>query len=353
MALPDRLPESRIPDPRAAPRLRWGVIGTGWIADRFVRALQQQTDQSVVAAASRNAERAAAFASEYGLERSYDTPEQLVSAPNLDVIYVATAHPAHLPMALLSLEAGKHTVVEKPLGINAREAAQIADAARQADVLCMEALWTLFLPKFDVIRQILDSGLLGDIRSVQADHGEWFAEDHRIMDAAQAGGPMLDLGTYPVSFATWVLGPPLRVQAAGQSHRTAGNGQAAAILTTADDRLAVLHTTMLGNTPTRASMIGTEATLEIDGPFYQPGSFAVRSSDGTGVLEYREPAIGHAALHFEAAEAARCIAAGATESPIRPPADSITTLEVMDEIRRQLGIRYPTEAESDLTTTGA
>jgi hypothetical protein len=140
MALPDRLPESRVPDPRAAPGLRWGVIGTGWIADRFVRALQQHTDQSVVAAAARNAERAAAFASEHRLERSYDTPEQLVSAPNVDVIYVATTHPAHLPMALLSLEAGKHTVVEKPLGINAREAAQIADTARQADVLCMEAL---------------------------------------------------------------------------------------------------------------------------------------------------------------------------------------------------------------------
>jgi predicted dehydrogenase len=94
------------------------VIGTGWIADRFVRALQQHTDQSVVAAAARNAERAAAFASKHELERSYDTPEQLVSAPNVDVIYVATTHPAHLPMALLSLEAGKHTVVEKPLGIN-------------------------------------------------------------------------------------------------------------------------------------------------------------------------------------------------------------------------------------------
>jgi predicted dehydrogenase len=180
---------------------------------------------------------------------------------------------------------------------------------------------------------------------VQADHGEWFPADHRIMDAAQAGGPMLDLGTYPVSFATWVLGPPLRVQAAGQSHPTAGSGQAAAIVTTADDRLAVLHTTMLGNTPTRASVIGTEATLEIDGPFYQPGNFNVHSSGGA-ILGYREPAIGHAALHFEAAEAARCIAAGATESPIRPPDDSIATLEVMDEIRRQLGIRYPTETEA-------
>jgi predicted dehydrogenase len=120
-----------------------------------------------------------------------------VSAADLDVVYIATTHPAHLPMALLSLEAGKPTVVEKPLGLNALEARRIADAARQGRVLCMEALWTLFLPKFDVIRQILDSGLLGDVRSVLADDGEWFSADHRIMDPAQAGGPMLDLGTYP------------------------------------------------------------------------------------------------------------------------------------------------------------
>jgi predicted dehydrogenase len=247
---------------------------------------------------------------------------------------------------VLSLDAGKPTVVEKPLGLNAPEARRIADAARRARVFCMEALWTLFLPKFDVIRQILDAGLLGDVRSVLADHGEWFPAEHRIMDAEQAGGPMLDLGTYPVSFATWVLGPPLRLQAAGQTHPNGVNAEAAAILTAADDRLAMLHTTILANTPTRASVTGTDASLEIDGPFYQPGDFDVRSGDGTQTLEYREPAIGHAALHFEAAEAARCIAVGAIESPIRPVTDSIATLEVMDEIRGQLGIRYPTETSS-------
>jgi predicted dehydrogenase len=343
MAFPDRLPESRVADPRVAPRMRWGVIGTGWIADRFVRALQQNTDQSVVAVAARNAERAVTFAQVHGLERSNSTPEQLVGAADLDVVYVATTHPAHLPMALLSLDAGKPTVVEKPLGLNAAEARRIADAARQARVFCMEALWTLFLPKFDVIRQVLASGLLGDVRSVLADDGEWFPADHRIMDAAQAGGPMLDLGTYPVSFAAWVLGPALRVQAAGQPHPNGVNGEAAAILTAADNRLAMLHTTILADTPTRASVIGTQASLVIEGPFYQPGDFNVRSSDGSRTLKYHEPAIGHAALHFEAAEAARCIAAGATESPIRPLADSIVTLDVMDEIRAQLGIRYPTE----------
>jgi predicted dehydrogenase len=323
--------------------MRWGVIGTGWIAERFVRALQQNTGQSVIAVAARNSERAAAFARAHGLQRSHSTPEQMVKAADLDVVYVATTHPAHLPMALLSLAAGKPTVVEKPLALNASEARRITDAARQAGVLCMEALWTLFLPKFDVIRQILDSGKLGDVRSVLADHGEWFPPDDRIMDPAQAGGPMLDLGTYPVSFATWVLGPAVRVQAAGQPHPAGINAEAAAILTTADDRLALVHTTILGNTATRASVIATDASLDIDGPFYQPGGFVVRSYDGAWILEYREPTIGHAALHFEATEAARCIAAGATESPVRPLADSIATLEVMDEIRRQLGIRYPTE----------
>jgi predicted dehydrogenase len=154
--------------------MRWGVIGTGWIADRFVRALQQNTDQSVLAVAARNAERAAAFAQAHGIERSHSTPEQMVSGADVDVVYVATTHPAHLPTALLSLEAGKPTVVEKPLGLNASEARRIADAARQARVFCMEALWMVFLPKFDVIRQILYSGLLGDVRSVLADHGEWF-----------------------------------------------------------------------------------------------------------------------------------------------------------------------------------
>ena len=140
---------------------------------------------------------------------------QLVADPDIDVVYIATPHTAHHPCARLALEAGKHTLVEKPLGINASEAAEIAALADGRGLFCMEALWTFFLPKFDVVRQLLEDGALGEIRTVLADHGEDFTAEHRILRADLAGGPLLDLGTYPVSFATWVLGEPERVLADG------------------------------------------------------------------------------------------------------------------------------------------
>jgi len=192
-----------------------------------------------------------------------------------------------------------------------------------------------------VIRQLLETGVLGEVHTVQADCGEFFAPDHRILRADLAGGPLLDLGTYPIAFATWVLGPPVHVQAAGQPHPAGVNGQLAAILADADGNQAVLHTTVFGITPTTATIAGTRATLTLDGPFYQPGGFALRSADGEHELTWTEERVEHDALHFEAAAVATCIAEGRLESPLRPLADSVATMAVMDEIRRRTGIVFP------------
>jgi predicted dehydrogenase len=228
------------------------VLGTGWIADRFVRSLRRHTRQQVLAVGSRDAGRSAAFAGRHGLPRAHGSYEDLVAGPDVDVVYVATAHPAHHPCATLALEAGKHTVVEKPLALNADQAADIARLAAGRGRFCMEALWTFFLPKFDIVRQLLDAGALGEVRTVRAEYGEHFTAEHRILRPDLAGGPLLDLGTYPVSLATWVLGPPARVLAAGQPHPAGVNGQAAAILCDPRGNQAVLHTTLLSNTPTTA-----------------------------------------------------------------------------------------------------
>jgi predicted dehydrogenase len=209
-------------------------------------------------------------------------------------------------------------------------------------VFFAEAMWTMFLPKFDVIRQLLESGALGEIRTVIADHGEYFASDHRIMRHDLAGGPLLDLGTYPISFATWILGEPAAVLAAGQGHPAGVNGQVSAVLSDAAGNQAVLNTTIFSTTPTTGVIAGTRATLTIPGPFYQPGDMTLTSAVGE-VLTYSEPAIGHDGLYFEAAEVARCITAGLLESPLRPLADSIATMRVVDEIRRQLGIVFDEE----------
>jgi predicted dehydrogenase len=324
----------------AAPVLRWGVLGSGWIAERFIGSLQRHTSQQLLAVGSRDGDRAAAFAGRHGVPRSYGSYARLVADADVDVVYIATPHAEHLPCARLALEAGKPVLVEKPLGLDAAQAGEIADVAAAQGLFCMEALWTFFLPKFDVVRQLLDAEALGEIRTVLADIGEHFTAEHRIMRADLAGGPLLDLGTYPVALATWVLGPPARVLAAGQPHPAGVNGQLAAILEDASGNEAVVHTTLFANTPTTATIAGTDGTLTLSGPFYQPGGFVLTSADGERRLRFTEPLIAHEALYFEAAEVARSIAAGRCESPLRRLADSITTLRAMDEIRQQCGITF-------------
>ncbi len=333
--LPTSLPAARTPDPRTAPALRWGIVGPGWIAERFVGAMQRNTGQIVLAVGSRRADRSAAFAAKHGIERSYGSYEALLADPDVDVVYIATPHNAHYPLAKLAIAAGKPTVVEKPLALNASQAAELRDLATANGVFLMEALWTVFLPKFDVIRQLLADGAFGDIHTVLADHGEYFEADHRILRHDLAGGPMLDLGTYPVSFAQFVLGPPAEIQAAGRPHPAGVNGQVSAILG-GDPAQAVVTTTVFANTPTTAAICGTAATLAIPGPFYQPGPMTLTSVGGAS-LTFDEPAIAHEGLFFEAVEAARCIREGRTESPLRPVADSVATLTTMDEMRRQIG----------------
>ena len=197
------LPLPRTPDPYEAPALRWGVLGPGWIAQRFVESLQANTGQHVLAVASRDQSRASAFAAQWSLAKAYDSYEALFDDPDIDIVYIATTHPSHRNNALDALNAGKHVLVEKPLAMDAGGARDIAAAAANANRFAGEAMWTQFLPKFDVIRQLLDDGVLGEVRTVIADHGEFFTPDHRIYDPELAGGPLLDLGTYPIALHTW------------------------------------------------------------------------------------------------------------------------------------------------------
>lgn len=337
--LPSQLPSPRTPDSMAAPPLRWGILGPGWIADQFVGALRAHTRQLIQAVGSRRPDAASAAAERYGAVTAHGSYEALVADPTIDVVYVATPHNFHLPHALLAIEAGKHVLVEKPVGLSADEARAIDTAARGAGVFAMEAMWTLFLPKFDVVRQLLADGALGDLHTVLADMGESFDPSHRIFDPTLAGGPLLDLGTYPSTLATWVLGVPEAVSATGTPAADGVNGQVGALLSSPES-IAALHFSCLGETPTTAAISGSAAVVELDRIWYQPGGFTLRDVSGKGTLRWEEPAIAHAGLHFEAAEVARRISAGETGSPLRPFADTITTLETMDRIRQSVGFDF-------------
>lgn len=339
------LPPPRTPDPMAAPSLRWGVLAPGGIAHSFARALQAGSTQRLQAVASRSLDRAQAFADEFGGPAAYGSAAELVEDPDVDVVYVASPHSEHHAQAKLAIEAGKAVLVEKAFTRNAREARDLAESATAATVFAMEAMWTRFLPHLDVVRRCLEEGLLGEVHTVMADHGQPLYPDgpRRLADPALAGGALLDLGIYPVSFAHFVLSEVTHVSAHGSLTPEGVDAQSAITLASGSGALAVLGTSMLTGTASTASICGTRGRLELDGPFYRHGTTVrLLGPDGRHLDEYTAPTPDHG-LHFQAAEVARQVEAGETQSPLMPLDTSVAVMEVLDAVRRQLGVTYPGE----------
>ncbi|GAA2057145.1 Gfo/Idh/MocA family protein [Leifsonia soli] len=335
------LPLPRHPDPADAPPLRWGVLGPGAIAADFTDSLHRHTRQRVVAAGSRSAERAQAFADAHGVDRSYSSYEELVADPDVEVVYIATPHSEHLEHALLAIAAGKHVLIEKPMAVTAGQAGRIVAAAREAGVFAMEAMWTRYLPQTDIVRQLLEDGALGDVRVVTADFGGRAAFDpsSRLWNPALAGGALLDLGVYTVSWASFALGAPAGIIASGTLAETGVDEQAALVLSSAGGGQALLSTTLLAETPSLATISGSAGRVETDSPFWGPSGLRVFRGDGTLAAHWRDP-YGRPhrdGMSYEAAALARFVAEGRTESPLHPLAEAVDTLATIDEARRQLG----------------
>ena len=337
------LPSPRTPDPADAPPLRWGILAPGGIANTFVEALHRFTPQRAVAVGSRSAERAAAFAGRWGIERAHGSYEALVADPDVDAVYIASPHSHHREQALLAIAAGKHVLVEKAFTRTAAEAREVVDTARAAGVTAVEAMWTRYLPATDIVRQLLADGALGAIETLTADHGQWFAFDRssRLFAPELAGGALLDLGVYPVSYASFVLGTPTRMSAAGTLTETGVDRQVSAVLEYASGATALVTTTLAARTPTRASISGTDARVELAGPFYTPQVVRLIGRDGE-VFESEAPRIpGHLGLCHEASHLAQLVADGATESPLLGLDETVSIMETMDAMRAQVGVVAP------------
>lgn len=331
----------------SAPPLRWGILAPGRIANAFVRSVAAHTRQQVVACGSRSIERAETFARGHGIARAHGSYEALLADTEVDAVYVASPHSAHAEHALAAVAAGKHVLVEKPFARNATEASEVVAAARASGVTLMEAMWTRFLPHVDVVRQALADGLLGEVETVIADHGQRMEFDPagRLFDPALAGGALLDLGVYPVSFASFVLGTPGHVSATGTLTPTGVDRQASAVLSgyRGSAAQAVVTTTLAARTPTVASVSGTEARLEIPGAFYTPQQVRLVTRDGEAVVGELPPVHGPEGLCYQAAHFAGLVAEGVAESPLLPLDETVSVMATLDEIRAQVGVRYPGE----------
>ena len=323
------------------PPVRFGVIGTGGIADSFTRDLALLPDAEMVAVGSRQQASADAFGDEHGIGRRHASYAALATDPEVDVVYVSTPHPDHHASARLGIDAGKAVLVEKPFTMDAVEALDLVTAAGERGTFLMEAMWARFTPHLVRVREILASGVLGTITTVVADHAQWFEQDpaFRLFAPELGGGALLDLGVYPVSLASMVLGTPSRVTARSAQTFTGVDGQTSILLEHPGGAHAVLTSTLRAAGSNRAAIVGTQGRLEIDSVWYAPTTFTVTMRSGE-VSRYDEPHEGRGLRH-EAAEVVRCLRAGLVESPVMPRDETVAIMATMDEIRRQIGLTYP------------
>jgi predicted dehydrogenase len=315
--------------------LGWGLIGTGGIAETFAADLMFTDSGRAVAVGSRHMDSANRFADAFDIPNRHASYEELIADPDVDVVYVATPHPMHHANALLALRAGKPVLVEKAFTMNAAEARDLVATARAERLFLMEAMWTRCLPHIAEIRRLLAEGALGEIVTVTADHGQWFARDpgFRLFAPELGGGALLDLGVYPVSFASMVLGTPDRIVSLIDPAFTGVDGQTSMLFGYASGAQAILTCTSSAKSPTRGAIVGTDARIEIEGDFYAPTSFTLitRAGDPT----YFEAPDEGRGLWYEAEEVARCLREGLLESPLMPLDESVSIMETMDAVLAQ------------------
>jgi predicted dehydrogenase len=265
----------------------------------------------------------------------------VVEDPDVDIVYIATTHPFHREQALMAIDAGKHVLIEKPLTLNAAHAREVLTAARDKGVFVMEAVWMRANPLILKAQELVAQGVIGDVVAVHADFSieVGFDPAHRLFDLANGGGALLDLGVYPMHFAWLFLGRPDTQQVLGTLSPTGSDATVALQWGYDSGATAQLRCATTAWTPGRATIAGTAGSISVEPWFLNPGRLVVTTSEGESRVDGEETAYGP-----QVEEVERCLRAGLLESPRVPHADTIAILELIDQARADLGVRYPGEA---------
>jgi predicted dehydrogenase len=324
-------------------KYKWGILGPGTISRKFANDLKLLDGAELYAVGSRSIDTAQIYAAEYSIPRVYGSYEELLRDPDVEIIYIATPHPMHKEWVIKSLEAGKAVLCEKPITVNAFEAEEIFNAARENDVFFMEAMWTRFLPVMIKVKEWIKSGAIGEVRMLKADFG--FRADlnreGRLFNPSLGGGALLDAGIYPISLAYMIFDKtPVEIISTAHLGGTGVDEQGASIFKYDKGELAILESAVRTNTPQEAYILGTKGSIKIP-QFWCAKSAILSTDDGERkVYEDNRLSIGYG---FEAEEVMNCLSKGEKESSLMPLVESLEIIKTMDIIRGQYGLTYPFE----------
>ena len=323
--------------------IRWGILGCGRIARKFVADLSLVQDARLTALGARRLEDAQTFAKEFPAPHVHGSYEDLVTDPEVDVIYVATPHALHHEHTLLCLKHGKAVLCEKAFALNLRQAQEMVNVSKKSGVFLMEALWSKFLPQFQKMQELITSGELGEIRNVLVDFGfiPQAPIPPRLYDPALGGGSLLDIGIYNVFLVLSVLGRPDTIEASMTPSPEGVDQQCAALFKYQNGAMAQLFSSLTSNLGTEADIGGTKNRMRLTSRFYAPSAkielFSGREETKQTIPVQKESGSGY---QYEARHVGDCLRKGLIESPVMTHADSLLIMETMDRIRSAAGIHY-------------
>jgi predicted dehydrogenase len=324
--------------------VNWGILGAGNIAKKLAADIALVDNAQLVAVGSRSREKASEFAKEFNVPHVHYSYEDLAKNPEVHVIYVATPHSHHHENTLMCLESNKAVLCEKAFAVNYRQAKEMTEKAKEKGLFLMEAMWTKFLPHYNKMKSIVDSGQLGSISSVLINFGfrPRIPVPARLFDPALAGGTILDIGVYNVFIAMSVLGRPDEIEAHMTPAPTGIDEQCSVLLKYRHGAMAQLFSSFVAHLPTEADINGSEGRLRLTHRFYAPEStleFYPDKMDSKQIVSFDNPQYGWG-YHHEVKHVCECLENNLNESPVMSHGNTLALMEVLDEIRLKAGIRY-------------
>jgi predicted dehydrogenase len=323
-------------------KVKWAILGAGKIAHKFAQDIKAVPDAELVAVASRDKERAAQFAAQYNIPTtlSYD---ELYASTSADAVYIATTHNFHCEQSIACMEGGKAVLCEKPIAISDSEAAQMTACADKNGVFLMEALWTYFLPAMQQARTWVSEGKIGTIKTIHADfcYEMEYNPEGRLFNPLLAGGALLDLGIYPVALATYFMdNKPDDIKATAFMSNTAVD-ESTTMMFRYPQANAFLYASMRDRSQNKARIVGTEGHIEIP-EFFKAQSAQLFNKEGKQIDAFTDGRTTWG-YDYEIREATACILRGEKQSSVVPHRRSNELQEILTEVRRQIGLHYPSE----------
>ncbi|MBI9104698.1 MAG: Gfo/Idh/MocA family oxidoreductase [Spirochaetales bacterium] len=328
-------------------RYKWGILGTGKIANRFGDALSNIPDEAeLYAVASRTMESANKYGDKYGIEKRYEGYETLVSDPEVDIVYVGTPGKFHLRDVTTALEAGKHVLCEKAFTLNSEEAESLINLATAKNLFLMEGMWTRFFPVYVKIREIIQAKSIGDLRGFTANFAAVApaGKTNRFWDVALGASSMMDVGAYGISMANHFFGEPLEIAGLADMGEGGFDYQSSCILKYNEGRMATIMSSQTGYEVKNATLFGTDGKIEINDPWYKPTSLSLHiRGEEPELMEF--PLGKFIGQEYEIRDVMSCIDEGKIESSIMPLKDSLNEMKILDNLRAKWGFKFPGEKQ--------